>query len=256
MISSFGIAALAAAGAWGGLVGLVVGFTAIGVGLIGTPGLIMLFGVDSVTAVGTMSVAGVFMMASGALSHLREQSIYFPIALRFLVTAVPASYASARYARALNELVPLQSVIGVVIVLSVILLFYRYVIMRPKPRVLNVTRAQLASAPFLGVVLGSIMGATSISGSLIVLSFIMLLRLPTPYAVGTTTVVTAGSLTIAAIAHLQSGNVDWAILLGLLPGVLIGAAVGARYANRLPRQVLRVGILIILMAAGVMVLLD
>lgn len=38
MIASLGIAVLPAASAWGGLVGLVVEFTAIGTGLIGTPG--------------------------------------------------------------------------------------------------------------------------------------------------------------------------------------------------------------------------
>ncbi len=240
---------------WGIAVGLVVGFTAVGTGLLGTPGLIILFGLDPVVAVGTMSVAAVVMMGAGAAAHWRERNIQVSIALLFLVTAVPASYTAARFARVINEVIPLKTVVGIMIVLSVVLLFYRFVIMRPRPRELHVTTAHLVAAPFLGLVLGSLMGATSISGSIIVISFLLLLKLPAPYAVGSTTLVSTVSLIFSSIAHLQSGNVDGTILLGLIPGVFVGSTIGARFVNRVPRQVLRMAILIILLAAGVMVFL-
>ena len=241
--------------AWGAAVGAVVGFTAIGKGLLGTPGLMVLFGMGVVPAVGTMAVAGFAMMIAGTVQHYREGHVVTPVAVLFSITAVPFSYATARYAREINEMVPLQSVIGVVIVLSVVLLFYRYVIMRPKPRLLALPLWKLWLTPFLGVVLGTLLGATSISGSIIVIAFILMLRLPSPHAVGTTSAVAAVSLAVASVAHMQQGNIDWFALAGLLPGVMAGAAIGARYVSRVPRQALRIAILLILLAAGVMVLL-
>lgn len=241
---------------WGVVVGAVVGFTAIGKGLLGTPGLIVLFAMDPVIAVGTMAVAGVAMMAAGAYTHAKEGNVEWRIALLFSATAMPGSYLAARFAREINDVLPLKTVIAVVIVLSVVLLFYRYVIMRAPARELSVHRIHLVLAPITGVLLGLLMGATSISGSIIVIAFILLLKLPSPHAVGTTSVVAAVSLAVASIAHLQRGNVDPVVLAGLLPGVLVGSIIGARYVNRVPRQALRVGILLILLAAAVMIVVD
>lgn len=247
---------LAGYGVWGAVVGLVVGFTAIGKGLLGTPGLIVLFGMDAVTAVGTMAVAGVVMMAAGTYTHYRAGNVQVPIALLFSATSVPASYLAARMARSINEIIPLQTVIGVIIVFSVVVLFYRYVILRPAPRELHVTRGHLILSPVVGVILGLLMGATSISGSIIVIVFILLLKLPSPQAVGTTSAVSMVSLAVASIAHLQANNVDWLVLVGLVPGVLLGSFIGAKYVNRVPRHALRMGILVILLAAAVMLFIN
>jgi uncharacterized membrane protein YfcA len=239
---------------WGFFVGLMVGFTAIGKGLLGIPGLIVLFQVPPVMAVGSMAVAGFLMMLSGTVQHYRSGNVVVPVALLFSASAIPASYLGARFANDLNALVPLETVIGVVIVLSVVLLFYRYVIARAKPRELKVERWQLVLSPVIGLLLGILMGSTSISGSIIVIFFIMLLKLPSPNAVGTTSVVAAASLLIASIAHVQEGNVDWALVAALTPGVLAGAWIGAHYADKVPRQILRMVILVLLLAAGIMVM--
>jgi uncharacterized protein len=209
-----------------------------------------------VLAVGTMALAGVAMMAAGSVTHAREGNIHWPIAILFSLPAMPLSYLAARFARDINDVIPLRSIIAVMIVISVGLLFYRYVIMRSVPRVLNVRRIHLAAAVLLGSVLGLLMGATSISGSIIVIAFILMLKLPSPVAVGTTSIVSAISLTIASIAHIQSGNVDPVTLIALVPGVLFGSVIGARYVNRVPRQGLRIGILIVLVAAAAMMFFD
>lgn len=239
---------------WGLFIGLVVGFTAIGKGLIGTPGLIVFFGIAPVSAVGSMAVAGFFMMLSGTWQHYRSGNVILPVSLLFSLTALPASYVAATFASQINEVLPLKTVIGVVIILSVALLFYRYVIMRASPRELSVDRWKLVLSPALGLVLGTLMGATSISGSIIVIAFIMLLKLPSPNAVGTTSLVSCVALLVASVAHTQQGNVDWTLVAGLVPGVLAGAALGAAYMDRVPRQALRMVILVLLFAAGLMVL--
>ena len=239
---------------WGLLVGHVVGLTAIGKALLGTPGLIVLFGMPPVTAVGTMAVAGCAMMTTGTLQHIRQRTVVLPIAVLFSITAIPAAYLTARHAAAIDEIVPLKNIIGAILIISVVVLFYRYIILRPKPRVLVVSPRAKRAAPLLGLVFGALAGATSISGSIIVIAFIMLLKLPSPHAVGTTSAVAAISLLPASVAHIGQSNVDWTAVVGLLPGVVVGSTLGARYVNRVPRQALRVVILIVLLAAAVLVI--
>ncbi len=241
---------------WGLVVGLMVGLTAIGTALLGTPGLIVLFGMPPVTAVGTMAVAGFAMMTAGTAQHRRQGTVVLSIGLPFSVLAVPAAYMTARYATAINAVVPLTTVLGIVIIISVAVLFHRYVIVRPEPRILELPAWKRRIAPFLGLLLGALTGATSISGSLIVIVFIMLLKLPSPHAVGTTAFVAAVSLLPASIGHISQGTVNWIGVIGLLPGVLAGSMLGARYVNHLPRQALRMVILVVLLAAAVMVMIN
>ncbi len=241
---------------WGAVVGLVVGFTAIGKALLGTPGLIVLFGMPPVLAVGTMAAAGVVMMATSALQHYRGGTLVSSIALRFSIPAVPAAYLTARFAAEINDVIPIRTVMAVVIVISVVLLFYRYVVVRPEPRVLTLPRWKLYLSPLLGLLLGALMGATSISGSIIVIAFIMVLKLPSPQAVGTTSLVSAVSLLVAAVAHFGQANIHWPALAGLVPGVMLGAALGARNVERVPRQALRIGILVILLLAAALIMFE
>ncbi|MBT3374119.1 MAG: sulfite exporter TauE/SafE family protein [Lentisphaerae bacterium] len=238
---------------WGLVVGLMVGFTAIGKGILGTPGLIIFFHLDPVIAVGSMGFAGVVMMLASVVQHWKEKNIEWRIAGIFSVTAIPASYFAAYYADAINAVLPLKFIIGIIILVSTVLLFYRYVIMKPKPRELEVPRWKLVAAPFLGLVLGALMGATSISGSIIVIIFLLVLKLPSPISVGTTSAVAAVSLAVAAVAHISEGHMDWQAVIGLIPGVIIGSTIGSRYVNKVPRQLLRYTILVILVIAGVIV---
>ncbi len=250
----FNLLIIVFAALWGAIVGLTVGFTAVGIGILGTPGLIIFFGIDPVIAVGTMGFAGVMMMLSGVVEHFREKNVEWRIAGVFSVTAIPASYFCAAYSEAINDRLPLKFIIGIIIIVSTLSLFYRYVIMKPTPRKLEVPRWKLVASPLVGLFLGALMGATSISGSITLILFLMVLKLPSPIAVGTTTAVACVSLAVAAAAHILAGHIDWSMLAGLIPGVVVGANIGARYVKRVPIQLLRYAILVILIAAGIMVL--
>ena len=82
----------------------------------------------------------------------------------------------------------------------------------------------------------------------------MVLKLPSPQAVGTTTAVSMVSLGVATAAHITQSNVDLPALVGLIPGMSTGAAIGARNVKRVPRELLRIAILIILLVAAAMII--
>ena len=72
--------------------------------------------------------------------------------------------------------------------------------------------------------------------------------------VGTDVVHAAVLLWVAALAHLVSGNIDFAlagtILIGSIPGVWIGAAL----STKLPADALRPALAIVLVASGLALL--
>ncbi len=107
------------------------------------------------------------------------------------------------------------------------------------------------AAVALGAFVGFVLGITSAgSGTLISIGLIIGFRLTPRRVVGTDVVHAAVLLWVAALAHLVSGNIDFAlmgtILVGSLPGVWIGAAL----AVRLPERGLRPALGIVLLTSG------
>ena len=103
----------------------------------------------------------------------------------------------------------------------------------------------------LGVVVGFMLGVTSAgSGALIAVGLILIFRLVPTRVVGTDVFHAAILLWSAALAHLVSGNIDFAlagtILLGSVPGVWVGSSMSVR----VPADALRTTLAIVLLGSG------
>ena len=106
------------------------------------------------------------------------------------------------------------------------------------------------SAP-LGLVVGAGSALTGTSGPVILLPILLSLGWPTLEALGSAQAVQAPLAAAATLAFLlQGGVLNWplgcALAAGLVPGVLGGAAA----AHRLPVGRLRLGVAVVLAAAG------
>jgi uncharacterized membrane protein YfcA len=113
------------------------------------------------------------------------------------------------------------------------------------------TRRNKIAAIALGVFVGFVLGVTSAgSGTLIAIGLIVVFRLAPRQVVGTDVFQAAILLWAAAIAHIVSGNVDWAlagtILLGSLPGVWLGS----HLITMVRVEALRMGLGIVLIGSG------
>jgi len=239
---------LVSAAAFGLILGIVVGMTSVGKGLLGTPGLVFL-GMSAPVAVGTVGVAGVLMMVASALQHYRNSNVSLRTAWAFSLGAVPASFVFARHKAAINQVVPLTTIIAAAIILSVVALCCRFFCgeaqreasLDPKP----------ARVVGLGAILGFFIGTTSISGSLIVVVLLLVLKMPTKLAIGTTSFIAVFSLAAASVAHVLEGHVDWWVLTAFAPAVMIGSYAGANLTNLLPQKPLQVIVVGLLFVAGV-----
>lgn len=240
---------------WGLLLGLIVGFTSIGTGIIGSPGLILFFGMDPLVAVGTIILTAIPMMITSVIRHMRQGNVQWTLALLFSLTAFPSAYLTARKAAVINEVLPLKYIIGIIILVSVPLLLYRYLQKGEGQDFFVMTPLKMFLAPFFGILLGAVMGATGITGSLTIITFLLVFKMPSPLAVGTTSVVGLFSLMIAGSAHFSSGNFDQRVLISLIPGVIIGAFAGTHLVHRVPRKILQIAVLAVVTAAGILIIL-
>jgi len=108
---------------------------------------------------------------------------------------------------------------------------------RPAVPLAGRTKALAAS---IGLVLGFILGLTSVgSGALIGLALIIVFRLTPHRVVGTDVFHAAILLWVAGLAHWFTGNVDLTLMVNILIGSLPGVYIGTLLLPRVPANTLR-----------------
>ena len=115
----------------------------------------------------------------------------------------------------------------------------------------DVERRHKVAAVVIGATTGFVIGITSAgSGTVIAILLIAVYRLSPKKVVGTDVVHAAILLSAAAVAHWVGGNIDFGlagnILVGSLPGVVIGAAL----SDKAPQGFIRTALGIVLIASG------
>jgi uncharacterized protein len=101
------------------------------------------------------------------------------------------------------------------------------------------------------VFVGFVLGVTSAgSGALIAVGLILLFRLVPTRVVGTDVFHAAILLWAAALAHIVAGNVDFPLAANILIGSVPGVWMGSHWAIRVPANVLRTTLAVVLIGAG------
>jgi uncharacterized membrane protein YfcA len=116
---------------------------------------------------------------------------------------------------------------------------------------LHLDTRHIIGAVVTGIVTGFVIGLTSAgSGTLIAIALIAIFRLTPQRVVGTDVFHAAVLLWAAGLAHWVGGNVNFAlagnILIGSIPGVLVGGAL----AVKAPQRLLRNALAVVLIASG------
>ena len=242
-------------------VGILVGPTGMGGGSLMTPILIIVFGYNPVTAVGTDLAYGAVTKTVGGWRHFRNRTVHFPLAMWMGVGSVPAAiggvYVLHRLEHAYGKSFDHAMLIAVaaavmftgVTVLSRALFLPRLI---ERERVdFTLTRRDKIGAAVLGLFVGFVLGVTSAgSGTLIAVGLILLFRLVPTRVVGTDVFHAAVLLWAAAIAHVIAGNVNYGLMGTILIGSLPGVWVGSHWAVRIPTGALRLGIAVVMIGSG------
>jgi len=243
-------------------IGLLIGMTGMGGGSLMTPLLILAFGVQPVTAVGTDIFYGAITKTAGAWRHLKHHTVHRGIALWLAVGSVPMAIAGVwlieilqhRYGEDDVNKVVLGMVASALLVVGVATLiralFLRDVI--PERSAMHLYRRHIVAAIITGAVTGFVIGLTSAgSGTLIALVLIAVFRLTPQRVVGTDVFHAAILLWAAGLAHWVGGNVDLGLAANILVGSIPGVLIGSQLAVKVPTGFLRNALGLVLIASSI-----
>jgi uncharacterized membrane protein YfcA len=242
-------------------VGVLVGMTGMGGGTLMTPLLILVVGTKPVVAVGTDLAYAAVTKTVGGWRHFRKGTVFPRMAFWLAVGSCPGALLGVWLLDRLRDTwgedfdTFMLVSIGAALLLTGGLVLLRALsaadhAARERDAFRMQTRHKVA-AVVLGASIGFILGITSAgSGTLIAIGLILGFRLSPRRVVGTDVAHAAVLLWVAALAHLVSGNIDFAlagtILLGSIPGVWLGA----NFSTMLPQQWLRVALGTIMLVSG------
>jgi uncharacterized protein len=232
-------------------VGILIGLTGIGGGSLMTPLLIIFAGVKPVMAIGTDLAYGAVTKTLGGWRHWRKGTVDFGVSAWLALGSIPGSLVGvwlierlhAAHGASLDKVL-LLSVAGALVVVAISILaralFMPKLVARERHSV-ELTAGAKTSAVGIGLVLGLILGLTSVgSGALIGLALILVFRLTPHRVVGTDVFHAAVLLWVAGFAHFVSGNVDFALMANILAGSLPGVLIGTALVTKVPAHGLRV----------------
>jgi len=216
-------------------VGLLVGLTGVGGGSLLTPMLVLL-GVPVPAAVGTDLVYNVGTKLMGTLTHWRQGGIEWRWVAALSAGGVPAAVIGSLVSQALaREAGVLGHLLGGALILAALGTGVQQVIRwrqrrsdHPDAVPPHMPVSPAALLP-LGVVVGFLVGLTSIgAGALIAPALLVWSNLSGRRVVGTD--VANGLLLTAAagLAHASVGAVEWHLVLNLVLGSIPGAYLGSR----------------------------
>jgi len=236
------------------VLGFLVGLTGMGGGALMTPLLILIFKVPPTTAVGTDITYAAVTKIFGSWRHFKQGSVDLPLALWLAAGSVPASllgvgainYIKNNYGDKVNSVL-YWSIGSALIFVSAVLVMKVVMHVDQQHRRENIPmplkRKFLTIA--LGALCGFIIGLTSVgSGTFLAVCLILFYPLATDRIVGTDVFHAMILLCITAIAQRMVGNVDlWmvaSLLMGSIPGVLIGSQLTVHAPTRVLRSILAV----------------
>lgn len=243
-------------------IGAMVGMTGMGGGTLMTPLLILLFGVKPVTAIGTDIFYAAVTKTVGGWRHLRMGTVNMGLALWLAAGSVPASVAGVWAISILQSRIgeeKLDSIVyallgGTLLMVGIITLARALILSNliEEREDFEIKRRHKIAAVAIGATTGFVIGITSAgSGTVIAILLIAVFRLAPKKVVGTDVFHAAILLWAAGIAHWVGGNVDFVLAGNILLGSIPGVIVGSHFAARAPTGFLRTALGVVLIASGV-----
>ncbi len=243
-------------------IGVLVGMTGMGGGSLMTPLLILIFGIQPTTAIGTDIFYSAVTKTVGGWRHFRMKTVNMELVKWLAMGSVPAAVLGVAIVSVLQDHIGedrldslVYAVLGGTLLMVGVITLTRAVILRDlveeRDR-FDVERRHKVAAVVIGATTGLVIGVTSAgSGTVIAILLIAIYRLSPKKVVGTDVFHAAILLWAAGIAHWVGGNVDFGlaanILIGSVPGVVIGAAL----SDRAPTGFIRTALGVVLVGSGI-----
>lgn len=244
----------------GFLVGVLVGLTGVGGGSLMTPLLVMLFGYAPATAVGTDLLFAAATKGGGTLVHHQHNNIDWRIVGWLSLGSLPATALTILVLRQLgndkhdtSHLI--TSALGVALILTAgSIVFRQRLLAFAKQHVQptrSIERTALTTICF-GAFLGTMVSITSVGAGALGVTVLVFLfpHLPMRQIIGSDIAHAVPLTLLAGVGHWWLGTVDLPLLLNLLIGSLPGIVLGSHFTARVPERGLRSLLATILVVVG------
>jgi len=230
-------------------VGMLVGMTGVGGGSLMTPVLILLFGMPPAVAVGTDLLHAAVTKTAGSLVNGFNQTIDWRVVRRLATGSIPMTIVTMSVLSALDinsaaarELI--NAVLTFALIVTAVTLLFRDRIVRLSAGRLDVLTPSQAAVltVIVGGVLGTIVSISSVGAGAIGVTCLVLLypKLPTARIVGSDIAHAVPLTLVAGIGHWFLGSVDLQVVMFLILGSVPGILVGSYAALRIPDFALRI----------------
>ena len=241
-------------------VGLLVGLTGVGGGSLMTPVLILLFVVQTTTAVGTDLLYAAATKGAGTLSRGLAQTVDWKITARLACGSVPGTTLTiaALYLLDVHGSVSprlLNIILGMTLLISAAGMLFlrrlRRLTVRRHPAFVA-ARLLVPGTMLAGFALGILVTLTSVGAGALGMVLLVLLYTDTPIdrLVGSDIAHAVPLTLIAGCGHWLLGSVNWALVATLLLGSVPGILLGSHLSSRLPERVARSVVAVILVVVG------
>ncbi len=227
-------------------VGILIGITGTGSGVVLTPLLLIFSPFPALTVIGTNVVIGTLTRSLGALVHKRLRQVRWRLALFLIAGSLPGTLLGGvllklmkgHLAAAQIDYVLKHSLAIILLVVAAFLPFGRSRQSKMRQTLVDPRNASDGLRLLaVGALVGLLVAVTSIGSGSVMMIFLLLL---TPFRagelVGTDILFGVGTGLFASSLHLWLGNVDLGLLLRLLAGTLPGVVLGSRLTSHIPER--------------------
>jgi uncharacterized membrane protein YfcA len=239
------------------MVGSLVGLTGVGGGSLMTPLLVLLFGFHPSTAVGTDLLYASITKSVGTAVHHTGKTVDWKIVRGLATGSIPAAIVtliamSQVGITGANSSLILNLLLGAALLMTSLAVFFRPWILRwagdhiEAMAESRVTRWTI----LLGATLGVLVSITSVGAGALGTTALLILypKLPVARIAGSDIAHAVPLTLIAGIGHWLMGSVDFglmfALLVGSIPGVIVGSLVATRSSDSVLRPILAVTLLL------------
>jgi uncharacterized membrane protein YfcA len=237
-------------------VGILIGLTGLGGGVLLLPTLIFGLRVPAIIAVGSDALFNFLTKIPASLLHLRKGTVRRKVVLAMALGSIPGSILGVSvlqhlrtvYGTGVNDFI--KSAVGLLLVCIPALLMFQGRIEEHLAK-RQPTLKSFIGMSFIGLLGGFMVGMTSVGSGSIIMMLLLLFYTYSPRVMVGTDIVHAVILTgITSLLHWKLGNVDARLVGSLLLGSIPGGILGSHLSTQVPVLWLRRVLCAVLLMTG------
>ncbi|MGG1571737.1 sulfite exporter TauE/SafE family protein [Fictibacillus sp. NRS-1165] len=242
-------------------VGFLIGLTGVGGAALLTP-ILIIAGINPSIAVGTDLVYNSITKLFGTVQHWRQKTVNVQLVNFLAIGSIPSATVAIillnNYTNRFNQDQIIKNVLGYVLILVALSIIVRMFFdkkLRPNRLQLMPIEQKKGLTIFIGMLLGFIVGLTSIgSGSLFAVAILYLYQLKGSELVGTDIAHAFLLVTVAGLLYLGVGSINYPIVMNLLTGSIPGVLIGSTLSVKVPTRPLRTVVALLILISGIKLL--